>query len=642
MKEGMLRQKSGQSWLKEGDLNTRFFHNSLKDKTRRKAICSVETEAGTVEGVDDIKACIRNHFNNLYFEPCKVRPVPAGILFSRLDVGMAVTLERPFTIDEIKNAVWSCETSKTPGPDGFSLGFFKNHWDMLKFDILNFFTDFHEKAVLIKACTSSFITVIPKVKNPQSLLEYRPICLVGSLLKILSKLLAGRLKEVIWNLISAKQSAFIKDRNILDVILMVNEVMDMAKREGLKCLVLKVDFEKAYDCVNWDFLRYAMKRMGFEKKWLSWMEAIVFTSSMAILVNRSNTRDFKVERGLRQGDPLSPLLFVIVIEGLTCLMEKASSIDEYRGFSYGDNNEVNNLHFADDIIILGDGDEQNLWTLKSILRGFELMVGLKINFNKSNIYGINLDAVNFQMSSTFLSCGIGSAPFKFLGVTVSDSPRKLNMWKDVVKDIRRRLDNWRGRFLSIGGRVVLINSVLNSIPLYSLSVYRAPKKVLKEIRRIQRSFLWKSVEGGRGVCWVSWHTICKPKAEGGLGIQDVNRMNVSLLMKWKWIICNEANSIWSNLLVHRYKNPVVKMFVNDPGIISRKDSIWWRDLIKINDCEGTNGLSVSDFFRCAVRSGENVSFWFSTWGTHQTVSKAFLELYAKAADRTMSVAQAGC
>ncbi|XP_058733674.1 uncharacterized protein LOC131605319 [Vicia villosa] len=265
-----------------------------------------------------------------------------------------------------------------------------------------------------------------------------------------------------------------------------------------------------------------MKKMGFGRKWLSWMEASVFTSSMAIIVNGSCTKDFKVERGLRQGDPLSLLLFVIAIEGLTSLMEKAYSLEDYKGFSFGDNNVVDILHFTNDTIILGDGGKKNLWSLKSILRGFELMAGLKINFSKINIYGINLSDTTLQILSTFMSCEIGVSPFKFLGVMVGDSPRKVAMWKDVIKYIRRRLDKWRGIFLSIGERVVLINSILNAIPLYSLSFYRAPKKVMKEIKSIQRRILWRGVEGGRGISWVSWRNVCKPKEDGGVGIRDVD------------------------------------------------------------------------------------------------------------------------
>lgn len=132
-------------------------------------------------------------------------------------------------------------------------------------------------------------------------------------------------------------------------------MLDLAKREGTSCLVLKGDYEKAYDCVSWDILRCVMKKMGFGTRWLRWMEGVIFTSSMAIIVNGSCTEDFKVGRGLRQGGHLSPLLFVIVMEGLTRLMEKATELGEFKGYQYGENSNVDILHFADDTVIFGDG-----------------------------------------------------------------------------------------------------------------------------------------------------------------------------------------------------------------------------------------------------------------------------------------------
>lgn len=347
---------------------------------------------------------------------------------------------------------------------------------------MKFVKDFHLKEVLTKACTSSLISLILKVKNPQSLVEYRLIGLVGTMHKILSKLLAGRLKEVINCLISTKQNAFIKNRSILDGVVVVNEVLDLAKREGVGYLILKDDYEKAYDCVSWDFLRNVMKKMGFGMRWLRWMKPSVFTSHIAIIIKGSCMNDFKVERGLRQGDIISPLLFVIVMEGLTRLMEKAVELGEYMGFNFGGGNEkVDITHFADDTIIFDNGDIQNLWSMKVVFRGYEFMSGLKVNFFKSNIYGINLSKRVLDMSPALLTCGIGTLPFKFLGIMVDDNPRKIEMWKEVINDVRRCLEKWRGRFLSIGGRVMLINSVLNTVSLYLLSFYRFPKKVLKEI-----------------------------------------------------------------------------------------------------------------------------------------------------------------
>lgn len=175
----------------------------------------VDTPKGSVEGVEEVKFHIREHFERFFKEPSRSRPVLDFIVFKRLEVDTDVGLERPFTAKEIKYAFWNCDGCKTHGPDDFSFAFFKNHCEILKVDIQKFVEDFHEKAILTKACISSFIKLVSKVLNPQSFPKYRPICLVRSLHKIFSKLLASRLKEVIDSLIYVKQNDFIKNRNIL-------------------------------------------------------------------------------------------------------------------------------------------------------------------------------------------------------------------------------------------------------------------------------------------------------------------------------------------------------------------------------------------------------------------------------------------
>lgn len=137
---------------------------------------------------------------------------------------------------------------------------------------------------------------------------------------------------------------------------------------------------------------------------------------------------------------------------------------------------------------------ENLWGLKAILKGFELVSGLKVNFFKSKIYGINMSERSMNATTFFLSCCEEKFPFKFLGVKVRDSLRRVHMWKEVINNIASTLTTWKNRFLSTGGKIVLINSILNSISIYSLSFYKAPIKVLKEIRMIQANFLWGGAE----------------------------------------------------------------------------------------------------------------------------------------------------
>ncbi|CAI8616877.1 unnamed protein product [Vicia faba] len=142
--------------------------------------------------------------------------------------------------------------------------------------------------------------------------------------------------------------------------------------------------------MNWSFLLYISKRYGFRARWIRWMEACVCHCSLSVLVNSSRKKDFPMGKGLRQGDPLSPFLFTLVAEGLEKLLSKAITCGLYKGFRLSNSVEFHMLQFADDTIIIGEGSWSNLWSIKAVLRGFELVSGLNINFSKSCLVGINL------------------------------------------------------------------------------------------------------------------------------------------------------------------------------------------------------------------------------------------------------------
>jgi hypothetical protein len=290
-------------------------------------------------------------------------------------------------------------------------------------------------------------------------------------------------------LISKCQSAFLPRRQILDGVLILNEIIDLATRRKDSYLFFKVDFEKAYDTVSWRFLDRMMEKMDFSDGWLKWMRACIFNSSMSVLVNGSPTEDFKVGRGLRQGDPLSPFLFLIAAEGLAGLMRRAVLLRKFKGYHVSDNMQFQMLQFADDTILMGEGTRENLWAIKTLLRSFELVSGLKINFIKSKLYGVNIAPSFLAAGSAFLSCQSESIPFKFLGIQVGANPRRRATWKPVVENMEKRMSTWSSRHLSYGGRVTLINSVLSSLPLYFFSFFKAPRCIINQLVKIQRKFL---------------------------------------------------------------------------------------------------------------------------------------------------------
>ncbi|KAK2354489.1 hypothetical protein QL285_092001 [Trifolium repens] len=203
---------------------------------------------------------------------------------------------------------------------------------MMKGEVRILFDQFHVNACLPKSFSSYFVTPIPKVNSPLTLREFRPISILGCLYKMVAKVLAKRLSLVINSIVTLTQSAFLKGRQLVDGVLVINEIVDFAKKTGRECLIFKVDFEKAYDSMEWSFLDYMLGRFGFGKKWKSWIRACVFAGNMLILVNGSPTEKINIKRDLKQGDPLAPFLFLLVAEGLGGLMKRAVELNRFGVF----------------------------------------------------------------------------------------------------------------------------------------------------------------------------------------------------------------------------------------------------------------------------------------------------------------------
>lgn len=235
-----------------------------------------------------------SHFSNKFVDLDSMRAVLNDVSIKTISANDKWKLEKPFSDLEIKEAIWGCEGSKSLGPDGYNFFFIRKCWSFMKKDFCRFFNDFHGCLILSKTVVSSFITLIPKKPNHILLDNYRPSCLVGCLYKAISKLLATRLKRVMDSVISISHNAFILGRQMLDGVLVANEVVDLASKENRGCLLFKVDFEKAYDKVCWDFLRFMLRRMEFGETWIKWIEALVYSSWMSVLVNGSPTKNFEV------------------------------------------------------------------------------------------------------------------------------------------------------------------------------------------------------------------------------------------------------------------------------------------------------------------------------------------------------------
>ena len=205
-------------------------------------------------------------------------------------------------------------------------------------------------------------------------------------------------------------------------------------------MVFKVDYEKTYDSVSWNFLIYMLRRLGLCPKWIKWVEGCLKSASISVLVNGSPSAEFIPQRGLRQGDPLAPLLFNIVAKGLNGLMREAVEKNLFRGFLVGRNNvEISILQYADDTIFFGEASMENVKAIKVILRSFELVSGLKINFAKSSFGAIEKPEQWKKDAEKYLNCRLLFIPFTYLGIPIGTNPRRCELWDPIINKCERKL-----------------------------------------------------------------------------------------------------------------------------------------------------------------------------------------------------------
>ncbi|GKV15062.1 hypothetical protein SLEP1_g25863 [Rubroshorea leprosula] len=522
-----------------------------------------------------------------------------------------------------------------------STSFVKSEWDVIKADVVSFLQEFQTNGKLVRGLNTSFTILVPKVENPVRIEEYKPISLVGVMYKILAKLLANRLQEVLGNKIGEQQMAFLKGRQLMDGVVIANEVIDEAKKKRKKAFLFKIDFEKAYDKVSWSFLDHMMQKMGFCEKWRLWIQECLRSSLISILVNGSPSRQFNVSRGLRQGDPLSPLLFLIIAEGLNGLVTEAIKNGKLEGVEVGNRSfSISHLQYADDTILFGKATEENVWAMKGILRAFELVSGLKINFNKSQLVGIGVDDDWLNKMAWVLCCKKGTLPFKYLGITIGGSCKRSAFWKPLVDIFERKLATWKGRYLSLGGRITLINSVLSSLPVFWMSMYLVPKGTILLLDKIRRKFLWGGAEREKRINWVKWEKVCKEKQFGGLGVKDLRKFNLALLGKWWGRLVRGDNGLWGKVILEKY-GKVGESTYNWLREGFNYGSAWWRDICRLSNMDGNKKGWLVDGLEIRVGDGKDTSFWWDEWCGGVSLANKFPRLYLISAGKDKRISQMG-
>jgi len=314
----------------------------------------------------------------------------------------------------------------------------------LKEDIMKVFHDFHASGKFKRSLNAVFLVLIPKILGAIDSKDFRPISLVGSIYKIVVKILVNMLKMVLEKIISKSQNTFIRCRQILDPILIVNGCLNSRMRSGNSGVICKMDLEKAYDHINWNFLLHMLRRCGFGGA-LVLLDGILYFS---VLVNSSPTGFFSSSRGLRQGDSVSPLLFVVVMEALGRMISTLASGGFLSCFCVGTWIGISHILFADDTLIFYGANSNHLSNLRCLVLFFKAVWGLKMNLAKLESVG-NVDIVT-ELAG-ILGCGVDSLFLKYLGLSLGGSHNAKHVWDSVIAKIEHQLASWKRLYLRVVG-----------------------------------------------------------------------------------------------------------------------------------------------------------------------------------------------
>ncbi|XP_021713507.1 uncharacterized protein LOC110681676 [Chenopodium quinoa] len=369
--------------------------------------------------------------------------------------------------------------------------------------------DLFDLVLMLKEINSTSVTLVPKTKSPTSVTEFKPIACFNVLYKCISKVLCDRLKQMLPFLIAENQSAFVHSRYIVHNVMVCQDLVRHYGRSGAcpSCLI-KLDLKKAYDTVEWDFIEEMMQELNFPRHFVKLIMICVISPRFSLMINGSLHGYFQSKRGLRKGDPLSPLLFVLCIEYLSRILKIISLKTDYSFHPRCKAARLTHLCFADDLILCCKGDED---VIKEILQ----------------ITGFTR----------------GRLPFRYLGVPICSKRISAVECENLIDRMFSKIRTWSSKNLSFAARVTLINSVLLSIQVYWAHIMIIPKAIFDKIKVICRNFLWNGSLHHKA-CYIALNDICKTKAAGGLGIQDAETWNTAAHGKNVWDIAQKKENLW--------------------------------------------------------------------------------------------------
>ncbi|XP_026383956.1 uncharacterized protein LOC113279476 [Papaver somniferum] len=544
----MLKQKSRNKWLLEGSSNTSYFHNNINIRRGRNTISELVSDDGSV--ISD-SALLCDHIVNYYEAKFNGDDtIIDDLLFDyerpSITAEQSGIMDAIHTLDEIKEAVFGLDADSARGPDGFSGCFYRHCWDIIQLDLTNAIIFCWQSKTILSGVNSSLIVLLAKVRGANTLWNFRPIGLSNFLFKIFTKILTTRMDSVLGNLVLEEQVAFMKGRNIHENISFASEMVNELKiRRKDGNLGLKLDISQAFDTVSWSFVLEVFRRYGFSENWCTWIHHILQSARISILMNGSPEGFFKINRGLRQGDPLS-LIFMLIEDVLSRNISKLFQNREMTYMVTRNGISPTHLFFVDDIMIFCKGNMHSVTNLVNLLERYRQASGQTVCRQKSKIYYGGGSLNRRQSIADFFGMAITTFPDRYLGVKIMPGAVKYSHISNVVDKLKDQLTIW---------------NVLSSYSIHNMAIYKWPKKFIQQCERVIRNFLWSGDSNLSRSFVVGYDKICRPYKEGGLGIPTLEVLKKALLMKLWWNI-KYSSKAWSRFLETKltYRNGKFKEY----------------------------------------------------------------------------------
>jgi hypothetical protein len=557
--EMLWLQRSRVTWLKEGDRNTKLFHQKAVWRARRNKIKRLKDSDGIwKDQPPDMENMALSYFQELFTkDPSLNSEELIGLTQGKVTPEMNHDLCRDFSDEEIGDALFQIGPLKAPGVDGFPARFYQRNWSMLKAEVINAVKLFFATGSIPEGVNETAIVLIPKIDQPETLKDFRPISLCTVLYKIIAKCMVNRLRPILGEIVSINQSAFVPGRLITDNALVAFECFHFIEHNANATkdfCAYKLDLSKAYDRVDWDFLKRVMQRMGFSRRWVDWIMACVTSVSYRVKFNGNLLDSFSPSRGLRQGDPLSPFLFLFVADGLSTLLQNAVETNQIEPLKVCRSAPgVSHLLFADDSLLFFKANEDQAMRIHELLTKYATSTGQLINPGKcSLLFGkICPDEIKARIKLV-LHTDQEEFETKYLGLPTPDGRMSSGKFQSLQASLAKCLVEWDDNHKSQAAKEVLIKAIAQAIPVYVMSVFKLPLGLCDELTKLIRRYWWGAENGRRKTHWIAWDIMLRPKDYGGMGFRDMRLFNQALLARQAWRLVQFPDTLCAQILKAKY------------------------------------------------------------------------------------------